>query len=143
RLRNWRRTRRVRSVCSRRRRSTWGSGAAATELLDPVFGHPVARPRYRLVGGMALGRGEYGSVVILVRREVPEPVLARVEGPDGGGSGVAPMCRRVPRQRVVAAADVPTCGAAAQVDPPAADRIAFDATGAARRYRGIDVGAHR
>src|SRR5882724_2105071 len=91
---------------------------------------------------MAFRRSEFRPVVILVLVVVPEPILARLERPDDGMSGLTPMCRCVPGQRIVAAADVPARRAAAQMDPPAAARIALDATRAARRNRWVDGCTH-
>src|ERR1700704_1520143 len=91
---------------------------------------------------MTFRRSEFRPVVILVLVVVPEPILARFERPDDGMSCLAPMCRCVPGQRIVATPDVATCSAAAQVHPPAADRIALDATCAARRNRWIDGCTH-
>jgi hypothetical protein len=118
------------------------SVATAAEKCNPVRRDSVGGTWDGLIFRMAFGRGECGSVVILVGVVVPEPVLARFEGPDDRMPGLPPMRRRVSRQRVVATPDVPACRAAAQVDPPAANGIAFDASGATRRNCRIHRGAH-
>src|SRR5262249_17386882 len=59
-----------------------------------------------------------------------------------GMPGLAPMCRRVPGQRIVATPDVPARRAPAQVYPPSAGRIALDATRAARWNRWVDGCGH-
>ncbi len=74
------------------------SGAAATQLVCPVAGHPAARPRNRLVLRPAVRRSEFGTVVVLVGLVVPEPVLARFERPDDRVSGFPPVRGRVTRQ---------------------------------------------
>src|ERR1700682_2100333 len=91
---------------------------------------------------MAFRRSEFRPVVILVLLVVPEPILARFERPDDGMSGLTPMCRRVPGQRIVAPPNVPGRRAAARVPPPAAAGIALDATGSARRNRWVDGCTH-
>ena len=111
-------------------------------LVRPVVGHPAARSWDGLILGSAIGRREFGPVVVLVGSVVPEPVLAGFEGPDDRMSRRAPVRGSVARQRVVAATDMAARGAPAQVHPPAADRVALDTAGATRRHLGINVSAH-
>src|ERR671928_157890 len=68
----------------------------------------------------------------LARPVVPVPVLARLVGLDVRVPGRAEMPGGVLGGGGVAAADVPALGAPAQVHPPAAHRVAVDATRAAR-----------
>jgi len=57
-------------------------------------------------------------------------------------SGFAPVRGGVPGQRIVATTDVPARRAAAQVHPPAAVGVAFNATRAGGWNRGVDRCAH-
>ena len=75
------------------------------------------------------------GLVEVLARVGPEPGLARLEAADHRVAGRLGVRGGVLGRRVVAAADVPALGAAAQVQPPAARRLALDAAGAARRRR--------
>ncbi len=57
-------------------------------------------------------------------------------------AGGTPMRGGVLPQRVVATADVTACCAATQMHPPAADGVALDAAGTARRDRRIHCSVH-
>src|SRR5579864_6523659 len=85
-----------------------------------------------------LGRRQRRALRRLVGGEVPEPVLAWLEGANQGVPRTTGVRRGVLTRRGVAAADMAACGAAPQVKPPAVTRQALDAAGAARRDRGID-----
>src|SRR5215831_12420281 len=80
-----------------------------------------------------LGQVGAGLVEVLVRIG-PEPVLPRLEAADHRMAGFLSVPGGVLGWRGVAAADVPALGAAAQVQPPAGDGLAFDAAGAAGRH---------
>ena len=122
------------------------SAASPLQLRHPVLRHPLPRPRHGLSGrATQWGRqvcAAVGADVVLVAVVIPVPVLARFEGPDHRMPRAAPMCRRVPRGRVVATADVTAPGAAPQVHPPPAGCLAFDTARAARGDRGINRAAH-
>src|SRR5262252_6454486 len=79
------------------------------------------------------------GVVELTCLVAPEPGLPRLEAADDRVPGGLRVRGRVLLRRVVAAADVPALGAAAQVEPPAAGLLAVGASGPARRDGGIDT----
>src|SRR5689334_4084834 len=88
---------------------------------------------------MVLRRGQRRSgLVELVGRIAPEPVLPRLEAADDWVPGGGRVRARVLRRRGVAAADVPALGAPAQVQPPAAGRLALGAAGPGRLDDGVD-----
>src|SRR5215469_12335844 len=86
-----------------------------------------------------LRRGQLRPVIGLLGFEVEEPVLAGLEAADERMPAGLRVRGRVLRGRGVAAADVPALSAAAQVQPPAAGLLAFDAPGAARRHGRVDA----
>jgi hypothetical protein len=118
------------------------SVAAVTEQCNPVRRESVGRTGDRLVLRMAFRRSEFRPVVVLVRVVVPEPVFARLERPDDGMSGFAPVRGGMPGQRIIATPDVSACRAAAQVHPPATNRVTLGATCAAGQNRGVDGCTH-
>jgi hypothetical protein len=118
------------------------SVAATLKLTHPIAWHPAGGTWDGRILRVGRRRGEFGPVAVLVLGVVPEPVLTRFERPDDGVPAVAPVCRGVPGQRVVATTDVATGRAAAQVNPPPADGIALGTTGTTWRDRGVDGGGH-
>ena len=96
------------------------------EVPLPVGGDSSARTRRRLIERMMLWRGERGTLVELLGGVAPEPVLARLEATDHGMLIMGGVLARVLRGGRVAATDVSTLGAAAQVKPPAAFGQALD-----------------
>src|SRR5215475_8300155 len=106
----------------------------------PVGGHPPGRARDWLIGGVAVRRGQLRPGFIeLVRRIAPEPGLPRLEAADDRVPGGRRVRARVLRRRGVAAADVPALSAPAQVEPPAAGRLALRAAGSGRFGDGVDA----
>src|SRR5215467_15695365 len=85
-----------------------------------------------------LGQIRAGLVEVLLQVG-PEPALPRLEAADHRVAGFLGVRGGVLRRRGVAAADVPALGAAAQVQPPAARRLALGAAGAARRDGRVDA----
>src|SRR5215475_14824638 len=105
----------------------------------PVGRHPAGRARDRLIGGVAVRRGQLRPGFIeLVRRIAPEPGLPRLEAADDRVPGGRRVRARVLRRRGVAAADVPALGTPAQVEPPAAGRLTLHAAGPRGRHAGLD-----
>ena len=108
----------------------------SVQVAAPVAGTRPAGPGAGWSSGWCSGGGQrraarrYCSVAV-----VPEPALARLEAADHRVPGGLRVRGRVLGRRGVAAADVPALRAAAQVEPPAAGRLALDAAGAARRRR--------
>jgi len=49
------------------------------EEFGPIARHSTARARHRLVLGMTLRRGKFGTVVVVIGGIVPEPGLAWLE----------------------------------------------------------------
>src|ERR1700754_941602 len=113
--------------------------APSGEQALPASRYASLRAGHRLVDGMAVRRRQFGAAEHRFRDEVVEPVLTRLEALDHGMSGLVGMLAGVLVQRVVAAADVAALRAAAQVEPPAAGRLAFDAAGSTRRHAGVDA----
>src|SRR6516165_2069878 len=105
----------------------------------PVAWHAVLRSRDALVERMVLRRGEHRAVEGILGLVVPEPVLAGLEALDDRMPRYLRVRGRVPRRRAVTAPDVPALCAPAQVDPPAAGRVALDAARSARRHRRVDT----
>jgi len=102
------------------------------QLSLPSHGHLAGRSRHRLIERVVVRRSQRGPLEELLRLVVPEPVLARLVALDdrvSASSGVATCMLRWGR---VATADVAAVRAAAQVEPPAAGREAFDAARPAR-----------
>src|SRR5260370_16694642 len=71
---------------------------------------------------------------------IPEPVFAGLEAADDRVPRDLRVRGRVLRRRAVAAPDVAALRAPAQVDPPAAARVALDAARPARWHRRVDAG---
>jgi hypothetical protein len=114
-------------------------GMSSVQVALPVSGHPAGRPGHGLVDGMVVRWSQSRTVDEILRRVVPEPVLARLVTADHGMPGVGRMVARVLRGRRIAAADVAASGAPAQMEPPATGGEALDAARSARRDRRIDV----
>src|SRR5215472_18922370 len=94
----------------------------------PVPRHAALRPRHALIDRVILRRREPRPVFVkLVAVVIPEPVLAWLEAPDHVMPRGLCMHGRMLRRRGVAAADVPAQRTPAQVQPPAAPRLAFRA----------------
>ena len=112
----------------------WASGRAPASR--PGRGRPgraPSGPRDARWGPRAPDRRRGSS-----RAVVPEPVLAGLEALDHRVPGGREVRGGVLGRGGVAAADVAALGAAAQVHPPAAGRVALGAAGAARRDGGVD-----
>jgi hypothetical protein len=108
------------------------------QLVFPVSGHATGWSGHGLVDRVMVRRSQDGTLEVLLRRVVPEPVLARLVALDDRvllGSG---MVARMLGWRRVATADVAALRAAAQVEPPTAGGQALDAPRAAWRYLRID-----
>src|ERR1700722_2141066 len=103
------------------------SGGASVEVALPVGRHPAGRARGGLAERMVLGRGQRRPVVVLLGRIVPEPVFARLEAPDDGMAVLLGVVAGVLARRAVAAADMATCRATAEVQPPPVRCEALDA----------------
>src|SRR5580658_8264242 len=88
---------------------------------------------------MVLRRGELRTLERVFGLVIPEPVLAGLEAPDDRMPGLLGVRRRVLRRRAITASDVAALGAPAQVEPPAAGGVAFDAARPARRHRRVDA----
>jgi hypothetical protein len=112
------------------------------QLFGPVVRHASTGSGCGLIDGAALRSRQRGAVYAVAGRKVPEPALTGFERLNDGVSGFLPMCSRVSRQRIIAAADVATGCTAAQMKPPAAGCIAFDAVSASRWNSGVDLSAH-
>src|SRR5450759_644304 len=93
----------------------------------PVRRDAALRAGHGLAGGMMLGCSQFWAVVELLAGVIPEPVLAGLERPDQGVARARRVLAGVLRRRGVTAADVAAQGAAAQMEPPSADRQARDA----------------
>src|SRR6185503_2896122 len=109
------------------------------ELRLPVGRHRALRPGDSLPERVAVGRRQLRSLDELLGAVVVEPVLTRLEALDQRVAGLLLMSGRVPGGRVVAAADVPAGGAAAQVQPPPSARRALGASFPAGSNRLVDV----
>src|SRR5690348_9863835 len=107
------------------------------DMDSPVWRYPARGPGHRLVYRVMYRWGEPRAGAGLAGGVVPEPVLARLETLHDWMAGGLPVCGGVLRWRGVAAADVSTLGAAAQVNPPPAEGVALDAAGPAWRHRRI------
>src|SRR5580692_1784114 len=106
--------------------------------LLPAAGYAPLGSRHRLVERVMLGRRELRAVVGLIGLEAPEPVLAGLEAADERMSCGLRVRGSVLFRRGVAAADVSALRAPAQVQPPTARRLAFDAAGPAGRNGRVD-----
>ena len=104
----------------------------------PVRRHPTFGPRSGLVDRVVLGCGERGTLIELLSAEVPEPVLSGLEASNHRMAGALGMTGGVLTGGRVAAADMATLGAAAQVEPPTVGRQTLDTTGPAGGHRRID-----
>src|SRR5215831_8118455 len=114
-------------------------GHALVQVDAPVGRHPAGRAGCRLIGRVAVRRGQRrAGLVELVGLVAPEPGLTRLEAADDRVPGGRRVRARVLRRRGVTAADVPALGTPAQVEPPAAGRLALYAAGPGGRHAGLD-----
>src|ERR1700685_590369 len=116
--------------------------ALLTEQVGPVARHSIARTGNRLVLRMAFRRGKFRTFVVVIGLVVPEPVLARFERSDDRVFSLSPVCRRVPRQRIVAATDVAAGRTPPQVHPPTTGGITLGTADTTGRHRGVDSSRH-
>ncbi|MET4783476.1 hypothetical protein ABIB56_003496 [Glaciihabitans sp. UYNi722] len=105
----------------------------------PVSRYAVSGTGYGLPVGVAVRRCQRRPVVVVVAREIPEPILTGLETLDDRMPGLLVVRGGVLRQRIVTAADVPALRTAAQVEPPSSGRLALHASGAARWDSRIDA----
>ena len=80
---------------------------------------------------MRVRTGQLRTVKSFLRSVVVEPIFAGLEAVDDRVAGGLVMLGGMLAGRTIAAADVTTFGASAQVQPPSARRQTFDATCAA------------
>src|SRR4029077_2202256 len=123
--------------------SGWSAGGPHEQPLvhvePPVTRHARLRARHALVERMMLRRSQRRPREGILCLVVPEPVLAGLEAADDRMPRDLRVRGRVLRGRAVAAPDVAALGAPAQMDPPAAARVALDAARPARWHRRVDA----
>jgi hypothetical protein len=105
--------------------------------------HPVGRDASlragdRLVGWMMGRRRQCGSLHVVVRPIVVEPVLTGLEARDDRVLGAPGVLARVLLGRVVAASDMASLGTTPKVQPPAAGGVTFDTSRSAGWDRGVN-----
>src|SRR5664280_2429103 len=100
---------------------------SSVQVALPVSGHAPGRSGHRLVDRVVLRRSQDGTVGVLLRGVVPEPVLVRLVAADHGMPGVGRVVARVLRGRRITAANVTALGTTTQMEPPAAGCLALDA----------------
>src|ERR1700679_833406 len=71
--------------------------AGSMQVTLPIARHAACGPRRRLIEWMVLRRGELRTVVVLLGRIVPEPVLARLKAADEVVAGIGRVGARVTR----------------------------------------------
>src|SRR5689334_9180762 len=80
-------------------RSSW---AGSVEMVLPVVRHAALRSGHRLVFRVTVRRRQRGTLAVLLRFVVPEPVLAGLEALDDRMAEVRRMMARVLRRRRIA-----------------------------------------
>ena len=105
----------------------------------PVPWHAAGRSGHGLVERVVVRRSKDRTVEELLRRVIPEPVLARLEALGDRMVITGGMATRMLRWRRVAAADMPASRTAPEMEPPAVGGEALHAPGATRRRIEIDV----
>jgi hypothetical protein len=114
------------------------------EVSLPICGHLPGRPGGRLARRVVLWRGERGSIAGLIRPVVVEPVLTGFEAADDPMALRPGVSARMLAGRGVATSNVPACGTAPQMEPPAPLVGALDASVATGGHTRIDQRArHR
>jgi hypothetical protein len=105
----------------------------------PVGGHPSRGSRYGLTCRMRVRRKQFRALDHPPRLVIVEPVLTRLKAGDDRMPGRRRMLRCMPTWRAIAASDVPTLGAPAEMKPPTPrGRQALHAPVAARFRSRID-----
>src|SRR5437879_2820591 len=89
------------------------SSSISVQVSLPIPWHAASRSRHGLVGRVVPGCDQLGTVEVLLRRVVPEPVLARLVALDDRVPGVSGMVAGVLRRGRVTATDVATTRATA------------------------------
>jgi hypothetical protein len=119
--------------------------AVSVQVQLPVAGHATCRTRRRLLQRVMLRRCKIGPLGELVLGVVVEPVLAGLVGTDPGVVLLASVRARMLGGGGVAAADVTTLRAPAQVEPPPGAGLTFCATRATGQHARVDSrhNAHR
>jgi hypothetical protein len=110
------------------------------ELLFPVRRYLSRRTGRGLVQRVVRWRGQLWALEILLRPVVEEPVFPGLEAADNRVTRGLHVGTRMLVGRVVAASNVPTLRASAQVQPPAAGGCALHTAGSAGRDVGSDRG---
>jgi PPOX class probable F420-dependent enzyme len=107
----------------------------------PVGGDAVLGAGGGLVQRVVVRRGQFRAPLVQpVVGVAPEPGFLGLEALDDRVPGLLGVGAGVLGRRGVAAADVAALGAAAQVEPPAAGRVALGAAGPAGGHRRVDAG---